>query len=95
MVQNPGKTLCADVCLRRINIPEPVRVEESSSGEPVAVRTPQKQVITAIDGCWRIDDEWWRNEPVSRLYYAIRFVSGQRLVIYQDLINGEWYKQAY
>ena len=95
MVENSGKTLCADVRLRRVNMPEPVKVEESAMGVPVAVRTPRKQIVTAVDDCWRIDDEWWRNEPVSRLYYAVRFVSGQRLVIYRDLINGQWYKQAY
>lgn len=95
MVQNSGKALCADICLRRINMPEPVKIEKSASGGPAAVRMPRRQVITAVDDCWRIDDEWWRNEPVSRLYYAVRFASGQQLVIFQDLINGQWYKQSY
>lgn len=54
-----------------------------------------RQLVIAIEDRWRIDDEWWRNEPVSRFYYAVRFASGQRLVLYKDLIQGKWYKQTY
>jgi hypothetical protein len=49
--------------------------------------------IKVVDDRWRLDDEWWRNDPVSRLYYAVLLVSGQRLVIYKDLIANCWYKQ--
>lgn len=94
MVQNPGKTLRAGTC-KPINLPEPVLVDESTSGGPVAIRGPRKHIIQAIDDRWRIDDEWWRSEPVSRLYYAVRFTTGQRLIIYKDLVNGQWYRQAY
>jgi hypothetical protein len=48
-----------------------------------------------IEDRWRIDDEWWRAEPVSRLYYNVLLVSGQRLVLYKDLITGDWYEQEY
>jgi hypothetical protein len=94
MVQNPRKTLCAGT-LKPVNLPEPVSVDETDTGKPIAVRMPGKQVIQAIDDCWRIDDEWWRNEPISRLYYTVRSARGQRLIIYKDLINGKWYRQTY
>ena len=103
MVQNSGKTLCTDT-FKPVNLPEPVRVEESASkgppgktsseGRPLAVRTPRRQAVKSIEDRWRIDDEWWRSEPVSRLYYAVLLSSGQRLVIYKDLINGQWYRQG-
>jgi hypothetical protein len=70
-------------------------VEENFSGLPIAVRTNRRQIIMAIENRWRIDDEWWRGETVSRFYYAILFTSGQRLVLYKDLINNHWYKQTY
>jgi hypothetical protein len=44
---------------------------------------------------WRIDDEWWRAEPVSRRYYNVLLTSGQRLVLYKDIITGNWYEQEY
>ncbi len=93
MVENPGTALHADAA-KPVNTPEPVRVEEDTSGEPLAVRLPRHQRIAAIEDKWRIDDEWWRKEPVSRLYYAVRLAVGQRLVLYKDLVSGEWYKQA-
>lgn len=94
MVKNSGKTLRTDT-YRPVNAPQPIPVEEDSSGSPLAVRTPRRQVVTAIDDRWRIDDEWWRREPVPRRYYAVRLASGQRLVLYKDLIDNRWYRQSY
>ena len=93
MVEDTGKTARAGT-LKPVNQPEPERVEEDAAGLPVALRTKPRQPIKTIDDRWRIDDEWWRSEPVSRLYYAVRLVSGQRLVIYKDLISGNWYRQS-
>ena len=94
MVQDTGKTVRTEA-YKPVNTPEPVHVEQSDSGGPAAVRTARRQVIKAIEDRWRIDDEWWRSEPVSRLYYAVMLASGLRLVLYQDLITGNWYKQEY
>jgi len=94
MVQNSGKTLCPGT-LKPVNLPELIKAEEDASGLPTAILTPRRQVIKTIEDRWRIDDEWWRREPVSRLYCAVLFASGQRLVVYKDLTDGEWYKQGY
>ncbi|MCJ7606015.1 MAG: hypothetical protein MUO19_08305 [Dehalococcoidales bacterium] len=94
MVENTGTTLRADT-YRPVNVPEPVQVEEDAAGLPVKVRLPRRQTITDIEDRWRIDDEWWRREPVTRFYYAVRLGSGQRLVLYRNLVTGEWYRQAY
>jgi hypothetical protein len=94
VVQDSGKALRANT-LRPVNLPESLKVDENSSGLPVAIRMPGKQVVISIDDRWLIDDEWWRSEPLSRFYYAIRFASGQCLVVYKDLIKGKWYKQGY
>ena len=94
MVQNTGKTPGTDT-IRPVNMPEPVRVEESPSGKPLVLITAQRQAIIAIEGRWRIDDEWWRSEPVSRIYYAVILASGQRLVLFRYLANGCWYRQSY
>jgi hypothetical protein len=72
-----------------------VSVEEDAAGLPIALKKKRRQVIAAIDDRWRIDDEWWRQEPVVRLYYAVRLASGERLVLYRDMVNGGWYQQGY
>ena len=94
MVTDTGKTLRID-SIKPVNLPEPLQVEESPAGLPVAVRLKRRQSIIAIEDCWRIDDEWWRSEPVSRLYYAVILASGQRIVLSKNLIDGSWYRQTY
>jgi hypothetical protein len=59
------------------------------------VKEKRRQRVETIDDCWRLDDEWWRPEPISRFYYSIRLASGQKMVIYKDLTNGSWYRQSY
>jgi hypothetical protein len=94
VVTDTGKTLRADA-YRPVNTPEPLRVEEDAAGLPAAVRLKRRQPVISIEDRWRIDDEWWRAAPVSRLYYNVLLASGQRLVLYKDLISGEWYEQEY
>jgi hypothetical protein len=94
MVEDTGKTLRADT-YKPVNTPEPVKIEEDTSGVPLAVRIKRRQAIAAIEDKWRLDDEWWRSEAISRLYYNVRLASGQRLVLYKDLITGGWYQQDY
>ena len=94
MVADTGKTLHSDTT-KPVNLPEPLSVEENSAGLPTAVRLKRRQAIIAIEDCWRIDDEWWRSEPVSRLYYAVILASGQRIVLSKNLIDSSWYRQTY
>jgi hypothetical protein len=94
VVENSGKTLCPGA-FKPVNLPEPLKVEEDSTGRPLAIRMPRKLVVKTIEDRWRIDDEWWRSEPVSRFYYAVMLGSGQRLVIYKDLVLNCWYRQMY
>ena len=94
MVTDTGKTLRTD-SIKPVNLPEPLQVEESPAGLPVAVRLKRRQSIIAIEDCWRIDDEWWRSEPVSRLYYAVILASGHRIVLSKNLIDCSCYRQTY
>jgi hypothetical protein len=94
MVENTGKTLRADT-YKPLNTPEALRVEEDSSGLPVSMKMKRRHDVISIKDRWRLDDEWWRIEPVSRLYYNILLASGQRLVLYKDLTDGIWYEQDY
>jgi hypothetical protein len=94
VVPDSGKTLRADAC-KPVNTPEALKIEEDAAGLPVAVRLKRRQAVISIEDKWRIDDEWWRDAPVSRLYYNVLLASGQRLVLYKDLVAGGWYQQEY
>ena len=94
MVADTGKTLRTDTT-KPVNLPELLSVEEDAAGLLKAVRLKRRQSIIDIEDCWRIDDEWWRSEPVSRLYYAVILASGQRMVLSKNLIDKCWYRQSY
>ena len=94
MVADTGKTLRADTA-KPVNLPEPLSVEENSDGLPAFVKLKRRQKIIAVEDCWRIDDEWWRSEPVSRLYYAVILASGQRLVLSKNILANAWSRQSY
>jgi hypothetical protein len=94
VVADTGKTLRPDA-YKPVNTPEPRRVEADAAGRPVAIRLKRRQAVISIEDKWRIDDEWWRAGAISRLYYNVLLASGQRLVLYQDLVSGEWYEQEY
>jgi hypothetical protein len=94
MVEDTGKTLRTDT-YKPVNAPESLKVEEDAAGSPIAVKLKRQQAVISIEDRWRIDDEWWRTEPISRLYYNVLLASGQRLVLYKDLVNGDWYQQDY
>jgi hypothetical protein len=94
MVEDTGKTLRPGT-YKPVNTPEELKIEEDAEGLPVAVGGKQRQAIISTEDKWRIDDEWWRAAPVSRLYYNVLLASGQRVVLYKDLITGGWYEQEY
>jgi hypothetical protein len=79
--------------LQFLNEPSDIRVEHQD-GEPVAVAWQRgRREVTEVLERWRIDDEWWRSRPVSRLYYAVLLEGGKRLEIYRDLVDDRWYAQ--
>ena len=90
--------------VRPLNRPRPLRVEADGDGLPAAVwlspgRTPvragRRYAVEAVLERWRIDEEWWRPRPVSRLYYSLLLEDGRTVTVYRDLLDGRWARQAY
>jgi hypothetical protein len=81
--------------LRPLNRARPIRVEADESGEPQAVVLGRERLaVAAVQGRWRIDDEWWRKE-MSRLYFSLLLEDGRMVTIYRDLVTGRWSQQNY
>ena len=81
---------------RQLNRPRPLRVEADDQERPIAVwLSGQHCVVEAVLEVWRIDDEWWRERPVSRVYYSLLLDDGRVVTVYCDLVSGRWAKQGY
>lgn len=81
--------------VRPLNRPRPVRVEADEDGRPVAVwLSGRRYAVEAVLATWRIDDEWWRPRPVSRMYFRLLLEDGRLMTMYRDRA-GRWLMQTY
>lgn len=82
--------------LRPLREPRPVGVEADGEGRPVAVVLRGERLrVAEVQDVWRIDDEWWRERPVSRLYFSLLLEDGRVATVYRDLVNGWWFQQKF
>jgi hypothetical protein len=93
----PGRIRPFDVAQGRpLNRPRPLRVEAGEDGRPAAVYlSGRRYVVEAVLETWRIDDEWWRQRPVSRLYFSVLLEDGRTVTVFRDSEGGRWAMQAY
>ncbi len=95
MVAHPGAT-GGPARIRPLNRPRPLRVEAGDDGRPIAVwLSGRRCAVEAVLDTWRIDDEWWRPRPVSRVYHSLLLEDGRTVTVYRDLMGGRWAQQAY
>ena len=75
--------------LRTINTPRRVEVELGVAGLPVMV---ERRAVESVGEICCIDDEWWR-EPIHRRYVEVILEGGKHVVLFEDLMTGEWWVQ--
>jgi hypothetical protein len=69
-------------------------VEEDDEGRPLALTLRRRRVgVAFIEDMWEVDEEWWRERPVSRMYYQVTTEDSRRIVIFRDLVDGGWHRQ--
>jgi hypothetical protein len=76
--------------LRAINTPRRVEVKLDAAGLPVTVEC---HTVESVGEIWRIDDEWWR-QPITRRYVEAILSSGKHVVLFEDVVTGEWWIQS-
>lgn len=82
--------------LRPLNTPQAVHVETDASGRPVSVTFRNHcLVVDRVLDAWRIDDEWWREEPVCRVYWMLTLEDGRPMTVFHDLLARRWWRQSY
>lgn len=95
MVKDPGTKVRAHR-LRPLASPRTLVVELDERGHPRAVLFEgAMRAVIAVQDCWRIDDEWWREPAVSRMYYQLQLGGDRVVTVYRDLCGGAWWLQRY
>ncbi len=95
MVENPRAEARPDP-LRPINEPVPIDMDIGKEGDPVRLCIRERWfVVSEWRDRWRVDDEWWRDEAISRMYFKLLLDDGREVTGFRDLITDRWYQQAY
>ena len=68
-----------------------VDMRTNHSSVPTALHWQQRwHGVQVIYDCWRIDSNWWRVR-IWHDYYIFTTDSGLLLIVYQDLLTGDWF----
>ena len=82
--------------LRHLNEPTEIAVQVDADGTPLAVRRPGwrgPRPVARVQDRWRVDDEWWRERAIARLYHVLLLADGALLTVFRDLLADRWYEQ--
>jgi hypothetical protein len=80
--------------LRPLNAPVQVQVRTGRDGAPVRVVMRQRgHAVATVQERWRIDEGWWWERPVSRMYWRLVLDDGRQVTIFQDLFKKTWWVQ--
>jgi len=76
--------------VKRLAKPKCARVLPGSQGRPESV---DGREVESVRESWLVEDRWWTPVPVRRRYWEIVTTCGRDLVVFRDLVEGEWYRQ--
>jgi hypothetical protein len=49
-------------------------------------------VAAIVDVC-SLDEEWWRERPIVRMYYRVILEDDRPITVFRDMLDGAWYRQ--
>jgi len=88
-------TVQEDACQRPIAVSKslPARSRKPRPAPYQGGAKPPGLKVVSIDNTWKIDEEWWREKPIVRMYYQVTTEDGRRITLFRDLTTGDWYQQ--
>jgi CO dehydrogenase/acetyl-CoA synthase delta subunit len=76
--------------MKRLAKPKRAAVLAGTQGRPESV---DGREVEAVRESWLVEDRWWTPAPVRRRYWEVVTTDGRDLVVFRDLVEGEWYRQ--
>ena len=82
--------------IRRLRTPQPLEVE-TVEGVPQRLQLGAGpwQEVTLVRNPWRLDQYWWRADPIRRVYFRLLLPVGVPMTIFYDEVTGAWARQEY
>jgi hypothetical protein len=85
-----GDGAAAGSGLRRLATPRPVSVRAGERGVPAMIASLP---VEAMLEDWVVEDRWWTGKPVRRRYFELVLTGGRNVVVFKDLVSGQWFAQ--
>jgi hypothetical protein len=76
--------------MKRLAKPKRAAVRAAAQGRPGSV---DGRAVESVRESWLVEDRWWTSTPVRRRYWEVVTTDGRDLVVFRDLVEGEWYRQ--
>ena len=70
---------------------EEPREVRSTIGEETARRPRIEGRVRVASGPWRLEEEWWAEQPVTRDYWDVELSDGGLYRLYRDRGSGDWF----
>ena len=81
--------------VRRLNEPVVARVRLDDNRQPVAVAYGGRSWhrVESVLETWQVDDRWWTDAPIQRLYFTCQLDNGGAVTALYDVRAEAWYVQ--
>ena len=77
-----------------VGLPQPITISTDTDGKLTGIHLRGRLLrVVEVRSAWRIEDRWWRTEPVDRLYLTAILEDGRPLTLFKDLLSGGWFRQ--
>ncbi len=75
---------------RRLGAPKAASVRADEQGVPLAVGPRE---VDSVREEWVVEDRWWTGRPLRRRYFELVLTDGRNVVVFRDLVGGDWFLQ--
>ena len=75
---------------RRLGEPERAAAAADERGVPTALGAAP---VDSVREEWVVEDRWWAGRPLRRRYFELVLIDGRNVVVFRDLVGGDWFLQ--
>lgn len=73
----------------------PAKVQEDDEFRPLAVSLDGNSLaVESIDERVEEEDEWWADQPVTKMHYQVTLEDGRQFAIFRNMKTAGWYLAA-
>ena len=66
----------------------PVTVQEDEEHGPLAVTLEGTLLeIVSVDERWEDVEDWWKDNPVTKMYYQVTLGSGHQVTVFKNVVT--------